>query len=74
VSVRFRAPLNGDHAYSFEIGEVAPETKKITSGNQRIIIRCVREFKIGNRVEDAGVMPSKKNIVKVSSGYALFEN
>jgi methionyl aminopeptidase len=35
----------GDHAYTFEVGEVAPETKKLLK---------IRQFKIGNRVGDVG--------------------
>ncbi|MFT6748910.1 MAG: methionyl aminopeptidase [Flavobacterium sp.] len=44
----------GDHAYSFEIGEVAPETKKLLQVTKESLYEGIREFKIGNRVEDVG--------------------
>jgi methionyl aminopeptidase len=37
---------------SFEIGEVDPETKKITTLPKNPL--GIREFKAGNRVEDVG--------------------
>jgi methionyl aminopeptidase len=44
----------GDHAYSFEIGEVAPDTKKLLQVTKESLYVGIREFKIGNRVEDVG--------------------
>ena len=44
----------GDHAYSFEIGEVAPETKKLLRITKESLYIGIREFRIGNRVEDVG--------------------
>lgn len=44
----------GDHAYTFEIGEVAPETKKLLQVTKESLYIGIREFKIGNRVEDVG--------------------
>ncbi len=44
----------GDHAYSFEIGEVAPETKKLLKITKESLYEGIREFKAGNRVEDVG--------------------
>jgi methionyl aminopeptidase len=44
----------GDHAYSFEIGEVAPETKKLLQVTKESLYIGICEFKIGNRVEDVG--------------------
>jgi methionyl aminopeptidase len=44
----------GDHAYSFEIGEVAPEVKKLMQITKESLYLGIREFKIGNRVEDVG--------------------
>ena len=35
----YKNGFHGDHAYTFEVGEVAPETKKIITGYQRILIR-----------------------------------
>ena len=44
----------GDHAYSFEIGEVAPEVKKLLCVTKESLYVGIREFKVGNRVEDVG--------------------
>ena len=44
----------GDHAYSFEIGDVTPETKKLLQVTKESLYIGIREFKIGNRVEDVG--------------------
>lgn len=44
----------GDHAYSFEIGEVTLETKKLLQVTKESLYIGIREFKIGNRVEDVG--------------------
>lgn len=44
----------GDHAYSFEIGDVTAETKKLLKVTKESLYIGIREFKIGNRVEDVG--------------------
>lgn len=44
----------GDHAYTFEIGEVAPETKKLLQVTKESLYVGIRQFKAGNRVEDIG--------------------
>ncbi len=44
----------GDHAYTFEIGEVAPETKKLLQVTKESLYVGIREFRAGNRVEDVG--------------------
>ena len=44
----------GDHAYSFEIGEVAPEVKKLLKITKESLYVGIREFRIGNHVEDVG--------------------
>lgn len=44
----------GDHAYTFEIGEVKPETKKLLQVTKESLYVGIREFKAGNRVEDIG--------------------
>ena len=44
----------GDHAYSFEIGEVAPEVKKLLQVTKGSLYIGIREFRVGNRVEDVG--------------------
>ena len=50
----FKNGYHGDHAYSFEIGEVAPETKKLLQVTKESLYVGIREFKAGNRVEDVG--------------------
>lgn len=44
----------GDHAYTFEIGEVAPETKKLLAVTKESLYAGIREFRSGNRVGDVG--------------------
>ena len=44
----------GDHAYTFEIGDVAPETKKLLRITKESLYVGIREFRAGNRVEDVG--------------------
>lgn len=44
----------GDHAYTFEIGEVAPETKKLLQVTKESLYLGIRELKVGNRVGDVG--------------------
>ncbi|NNC35690.1 MAG: type I methionyl aminopeptidase [Croceitalea sp.] len=42
----------GDHAYTFEVGEVAPETKNLLKVTKESLYIGIREFKLGNRVGD----------------------
>ena len=42
----------GDHAYTFEVGEVLPATKKLLQVAKESLYLGIREFKIGNRVGD----------------------
>ena len=44
----------GDHAYTFEVGEVKEDYKKINKSCKRISILGISEFKKGNRVGDVG--------------------
>jgi len=44
----------GDHAYTFEVGEVAPETKKLLHVTKESLYIGIREFRLGNRVGDVG--------------------
>jgi len=44
----------GDHAYTFAVGEIAPETKKLLDITRESLYVGIREFKIGNRVGDVG--------------------
>ncbi len=50
----FQNGYYGDHAYTFEIGEVAPETKKLLQVTKESLYIGIREFRAGNRVEDIG--------------------
>ncbi|MFD0963435.1 type I methionyl aminopeptidase [Pseudofulvibacter geojedonensis] len=57
LSVDCGAILNGyygDHAYTFEVGGVAPETKKLLDITKESLYVGIREFKAGNRVGDVG--------------------
>lgn len=44
----------GDHAYTFEVGEVAPETKKLLQVTKESLYKGIAAFKKGNRVGDVG--------------------
>jgi methionyl aminopeptidase len=44
----------GDHAYTFEVGEVSPEIKKLLEVTKESLYVGIREFKLGNRVGDVG--------------------
>ncbi|WP_432411690.1 type I methionyl aminopeptidase [Rasiella sp. SM2506] len=44
----------GDHAYTFEVGEVAPETKKLLEVTKKSLYLGIAAFKNGNRVGDIG--------------------
>ena len=50
----FKNNFYGDHAYTFEIGEVAPDTKKLLKVTKESLYIGIREFKAGNRVGDVG--------------------
>lgn len=44
----------GDHCYTFEVGNVVPETKKLLQVTKESLYVGIREFRSGNRVEDVG--------------------
>ncbi len=44
----------GDHAYTFEVGEVSAEIKKLLTITKESLYVGIREFRTGNRVEDVG--------------------
>lgn len=44
----------GDHAYTFEVGEVSKETKKLLKVTKESLYLGIREFKKNNRVGDVG--------------------
>ncbi|MDO5971622.1 type I methionyl aminopeptidase [Flavivirga aquimarina] len=57
VSIDCGALMNdfyGDHAYTFEIGDVDPETKKLIQVTKESLYVGIREFKANNRVGDVG--------------------
>lgn len=57
VSIDCGAYMNefyGDHAYTFEIGEVDLETKKLIDVTKASLYVGIRQFKFGNRVGDVG--------------------
>ena len=44
----------GDHAYTFEVGEVEEETRKLLRVTKESLYVGIREFRVGNRVGDVG--------------------
>lgn len=44
----------GDHAYTFPVGEIAPETQELLKVTKESLYVGIREFKAGNRVGDVG--------------------
>lgn len=44
----------GDHAYTFEVGEVDPQVKQLLKVTKESLYLGIREFKKGNRVGDIG--------------------
>ncbi len=44
----------GDHAYTFEVGEVSPEVKKLLEVTKASLYKGIAAFKSGNRVGDVG--------------------
>ncbi|GAA3623942.1 type I methionyl aminopeptidase [Flavivirga jejuensis] len=57
VSIDCGALMNefyGDHAYTFEIGDVDPETKKLIQITKESLYVGIKELKINNRVGDVG--------------------
>ncbi len=50
----FKNGFYGDHAYTFPVGEIDAETKKLLKVTKESLYIGIREFKIGNRVGDVG--------------------
>lgn len=50
----YKNGYHGDHAYSFEIGDVAIETKRLLRITKESLYVGMRAFKAGNRVGDVG--------------------
>jgi methionyl aminopeptidase len=44
----------GDHAYTFAVGEIAPETEQLLKITKESLYVGIREFKANNRVGDVG--------------------
>jgi methionyl aminopeptidase len=44
----------GDHAYTFAVGEIDPETEKLLQITKDSLYVGIKEFKLGNRVGDVG--------------------
>jgi methionyl aminopeptidase len=44
----------GDHAYTFEVGEVDEDTKKLLKVTKESLYKGIEEFRIGKRVGDVG--------------------
>ena len=44
----------GDHAYTFPVGEVAPEIEKLLRVTKESLYVGIREFRVGKRVGDVG--------------------
>ncbi|MDX2360807.1 MAG: type I methionyl aminopeptidase [Crocinitomicaceae bacterium] len=44
----------GDHAYTFEIGEIAPEVKRLVEVTKECLYIGIEEAKTGNRIGDIG--------------------
>ena len=49
----------GDHAYTFEVGEVDKETKKLLQVTKESLYLGIRELKVNNRVGDVGYVIQK---------------
>lgn len=44
----------GDHAYTFQVGEVPAEVKKLLEVTKASLYKGIKQFKVGNRVGDVG--------------------
>ncbi|TVQ79229.1 MAG: type I methionyl aminopeptidase [Flavobacteriales bacterium] len=70
----------GDHAYTFEVGEVAPEVKKLLRVTRECLELGVQACKVGNRIEDIGYavqQHAEKNgygVVRELVGHGLGRN
>lgn len=57
ISIDCGAVMNGfygDHAYTFPIGEISEETKKLLKVTKESLYVGIEQFRIGNRVGDVG--------------------
>jgi len=58
----------GDHAYTFEVGEVVEETKVLLKTAKESLYVGIKQFKAGNRVGDVGFAIQKYNEIQ---GYGI---
>ena len=58
----------GDHAYTFEVGEVAEETKALLKTAKESLYLGIEQFKAGNRVGDVGFAIQQYN---EAQGYGI---
>ena len=58
----------GDHAYTFEVGEVAEETKALLKTAKESLYIGIEQFKAGNRVGDVGFSIQQYN---EAQGYGI---
>jgi methionyl aminopeptidase len=58
----------GDHAYTFEVGEVAEETKVLLKTAKESLYVGIKQFKAGNRIGDVGFAIQKYNEIQ---GYGI---
>jgi methionyl aminopeptidase len=58
----------GDHAYTFEVGEVVEETKVLLKTAKESLYVGIKQFKAGNRVGDVGFAIQKYNEIQ---GYGV---
>ena len=67
----------GDHAYTFAVGEIDPDTEKLLKITKESLYAGIKEFKLGNRVGDVGfaiqkyVEPYGYGVVRELVGHVL---
>lgn len=67
----------GDHAYTFAVGEIDPDTEKLLRITKESLYTGIKEFKLGNRVGDVGyaiqkyVEPHGYGVVRELVGHGL---
>ncbi|MDQ7917494.1 type I methionyl aminopeptidase [Mesonia sp. MT50] len=70
----------GDHAYTFAVGEIDEEVKKLLQVTKDSLYKGIKEFKIGNRVGDVGYAIQKYaedhgyGVVRELVGHGLGKN
>ncbi|MGC6284550.1 MAG: type I methionyl aminopeptidase [Polaribacter sp.] len=67
----------GDHAYTFAVGEIDPDTEKLLRITKESLYAGIKEFKLGNRAGDVGfaiqkyVEPYGYGVVRELVGHGL---